>query len=366
MKDANIGKLARGCELCKEGKKSVLFVTGICPRKCDYCPLSDEKMNRDVIHINEVHFSEGDIDKFLNELEESNSKGIGITGGDPLARIDRTCLLIKEAKKKFGKKFHTHLYTSLDLIDEKMIAKLQEVGLDELRIHPDVFDQKLWSKLDLISGKFKEVGIEIPAFPSKEKEIIELIDYAKDKVDLFNLNELEYATKYEKEYAKKNWKVSEDYSVKGSEKTALEILKLVKKKFPKVRIHYCSAEFKDKVQLSERIKARAKKAAKKFDKITYEGMLVRGVVYSEGFVNDKDILKVSDEERKKIIPKLNKLVENLRKEFKGKEFILDEKKLRIIFDARIAEKVAKKFNLVGIVEEYPTADQTEVDFMRIN
>ena len=366
MKDKYLGKPAKGCELCKEGKKSVLFVTGICPRKCDYCPLSDEKMNRDVIHINEVHFSETDVDKFLKEIEESNSKGMGITGGDPLARIDRTCLLIKEAKKKFGKKFHTHLYTSLDLIDENMISKLREAGLDELRVHPDVFDKKLWNKLDLISGKFNEVGIEIPAFPGREKEILELVDYAKNKVDFFNLNELEYATKYEKEYAKKNWKVSENYSVKGSEKTALAILELVKKKFPNVRIHYCSAEFKDKVQFCERLKRRAEKVANKFDEITDEGMLVRGVVYSEGFVDDKDILTVSYEERKKVILDLRELIEELKKRFPGKEFVLDEKKLRIIFSAKLVEKVAKKFSFVGLVKEYPTADQTEVDFIRIS
>ena len=54
--DANssyTGKLAKGCRLCIKGKKSVLFVTGLCNINCYYCPVSNEKKNKDISYINE-------------------------------------------------------------------------------------------------------------------------------------------------------------------------------------------------------------------------------------------------------------------------------------------------------------------------
>ena len=197
----NFKELSTGCILCSEGKKSVLFITGICPRKCIYCPISKEKKNKDIMHINELRTS--NIKEILNEISKSNSTGIGITGGDPLSRLSRTKKIIKAIKRKFGKKFHIHLYTSLNLINENSVNELQKSGLDELRVHPDIRNKKLWGKIKLLKGKFKETGIEIPAFPNEEKRISELINFAKGNIDFFNLNELEYATLYEKEYKKR-------------------------------------------------------------------------------------------------------------------------------------------------------------------
>ena len=51
--DAHHGVLAKGCELCITGEKSVFFVTGVCPRHCFYCPISEQKWQKDEIYINE-------------------------------------------------------------------------------------------------------------------------------------------------------------------------------------------------------------------------------------------------------------------------------------------------------------------------
>jgi hypothetical protein len=339
MLTKNIGKLSKGCELCFEGKKLVLFVTGICPRNCVYCPLSEKKKDKDVIHANELKTK--DIKKIIQEAKLSKAEGAGITGGDPLAKINRTIFCIKSLKKAFGKKFHIHLYTSLELLNEENIKKLQKAGLDELRLHPNVFNKKLWQRIQLTKGKFKEVGIEIPAIPKSEKQILELINFAKDKVNFFNLNELEYATLHEKDYKRRGWKINADYSVKGSEKTALNILKKLKNK--KIRIHYCSAKFKDSIQFTERIKRRAKSVATPFDKITAEGTLMRGAVYTTP------------------IKRANLIKNQLKRLFPKKQFEIDKKKKRIIFSVSIAKEVSKKFKNCYIVEEYPTVDALEVE-----
>ena len=45
-----IGAIPEGCRLCEEGAKMVLFVTGLCSYHCFYCPVSDEKMYKDVVY----------------------------------------------------------------------------------------------------------------------------------------------------------------------------------------------------------------------------------------------------------------------------------------------------------------------------
>src|SRR3989338_2113050 len=99
MKDRNIGKLAEGCVLCAQGKKLVLFVTGVCPRKCFYCPLSEKKMNKDVIFANEIETK--DIKEIIQEAKDNLAEGVGITGGDPLSKLDRTLEYIIAFKKEF-------------------------------------------------------------------------------------------------------------------------------------------------------------------------------------------------------------------------------------------------------------------------
>jgi len=328
------------------------------------------------MHINELRTS--NIKEILNEISKSNSTGIGITGGDPLSRLSRTKKIIKAIKRKFGKKFHIHLYTSLNLINENSVNELQKSGLDELRVHPDIRNKKLWGKIKLLKGKFKETGIEIPAFPNEEKRISELINFAKGNIDFFNLNELEYATLYEKEYKKRKWKINEDYSVEGSKKTALKIIK----QHPEIRIHYCSSKFKDAVQFANRIKQRAKKSSEKFDKITNEGLLIRGEIKLNGDkggskdkedaykkFNEVDInLNKSDEQQRgAIVPgrmggnNLKSLQKILSQKYKNQEFKIDKKKNRIIFNSSIAKRVAKDFKKVAIVEEYPTLDSLETE-----
>ena len=123
----NTKKLPKGCQYCVKGEKLVLFVTGICPRKCYFCPISDDKYGKDVVYANELRIEEkrenineninrnmNDIkmDNIIQEAKNMKAKGMGITGGDPLARIERTIECIRLLKKTFGKKFHIHLYTS--------------------------------------------------------------------------------------------------------------------------------------------------------------------------------------------------------------------------------------------------------------
>ena len=173
FKSYSNGKLPRGCELCVKGKKTVVFVTGVCTKSCYFCPLSEKKFHKDVIYANERPIE--DLKDIVTEAKLCSSKGVGLTGGDPLTKLDRTIQIIKLLKKEFGTHFHIHLYTPLDLVDEKTIKKLEQAGLDEIRFHPDLDDNKLWKKVNIKTTMSK--GIEIPVIPKKDiKKLIKSIE----------------------------------------------------------------------------------------------------------------------------------------------------------------------------------------------
>ena len=54
----NQGELPKGCQYCVKGEKVVIFVTGLCPRKCYFCPVSDQKYGHDVQFANEREIKE--------------------------------------------------------------------------------------------------------------------------------------------------------------------------------------------------------------------------------------------------------------------------------------------------------------------
>jgi biotin synthase-like enzyme len=65
-----VGELCEGCQRCVKGEKLVLFITGICPRACYFCPVSDDKINKDVIRANErIIKNEKDFKSIVAEAE---------------------------------------------------------------------------------------------------------------------------------------------------------------------------------------------------------------------------------------------------------------------------------------------------------
>lgn len=367
----NLGQLPKGCQYCVKGEKLVLFVTGICPRQCKFCPVSDQKYQKDVQFANEREVK--GFDEILKEAVIMQAKGAGITGGDPLTKLERTCTYIKNLKDKFGSEFHVHLYTSLNLVNLESLQKLFAAGLDEIRFHLDLDDQKLWEKLSLAKLFKWDVGVEVPLIVGKEEELKELVNFIvdkKDKVlkaDFLNLNELEVADNqhYSQEGKTKN---DLSYALAGSLELGLKIMEYVKENDYRLPVHLCTAKLKDAVQLTERIKREALGMKKKFDLVDEEGMLIRGALYlpelKPGF-SYRETLKAID--RAKILEKLRPYYNQIKKKFRLEEedIYLDQEKCRILLSEKLCKKKKTYFLEKGlvpaIVTEYPTADQLEIE-----
>ncbi|MFW6142568.1 MAG: radical SAM protein [Candidatus Saliniplasma sp.] len=336
------GKLPEGCKYCRRGSKMVLLVTGRCESTCWYCPLSEEKKGKDVLFANEKRTDSEE--EIVEEAYSIDAEGTGITGGDPLTCI-KTQEYIRLLKSEFGEDHHIHLYTRSTEIDK--IRSLVEAGLDEIRFHPPV---DVWSEIGetdypLLLKTLKDldidVGIEIPCIPEMEHETITLIKSLEELVDFVNLNELEFSSTNWKQMVKRGYKKKSDVSsaVKGSQEMAIKILK---SDF-KVPIHYCSASFKDGVQLSNRIKRRAQNTAKEGELVTEEGTLIKGIILADEPLN---------------------VLEELREFYGIPDSLIwyDSENDRIEIALAVLEEICDEieYECYGI-EEYPTADRLEVE-----
>ncbi|HUT28128.1 MAG TPA: radical SAM protein [Methanomassiliicoccales archaeon] len=340
-------RLPRGCRLCRKGTKMVLLVTGKCAMSCYYCPLSEKKKNRDVVYANE-RLVEKDED-VLEEAMAIGARGTGITGGDPLAVIDRTVHYIKMLKERFGSQHHIHLYTST--IDRDKFLRLQESGLDELRLHPPVDN---WGHLDelgiaeSLEGLTIDVGFEVPAIPGEREGLLALCRYASEHdLGFVNLNELEISETNSQALLGRGLTIRSDTSsaIQDSEGLAREVVNTMG---ADVAIHFCSSSFKDRVQLRERLKRRAKRVARPMDLVTREGMILLGIVEADDPVWAMRLLEKEYEVPLELM-------------------FLDEKRKRLEVASWVLEDLASRLPLqCYLVEEYPTADRLEVEREPLN
>lgn len=325
-----VGNIAEGCKYCIRGEKLVLFIGGLCSRNCSYCSLSEKRKNINFVWANE-RLCRGVKDAF-EEARESNAKGAGITGGDPLLIFGRTLKYAKALKKKF-KNFHIHIYLPTNLVTKRKLKKLSKY-VDEVRFHPGFLIYGSYEDIDKIklAGLFfkkENIGCELPLLPDKKEEILNFINKIKSFVGFVNLNEFEIGDS-NLEFINKHYKLNKDgYTIKDSKEAGLWILKRCKG----LNIHLCTARTKNFFQYKNRLKLHS---ILPYGNKTGEGTIIYYAIYSD---------------------KLKKL----KKELKNfKEIYIDKKKKRIILSKNIVPELLGKYKIAK-VEEYPTFEGTEVE-----
>ena len=181
---------SEGCIQCQMGSKLVLFITGNCHWRCDYCPLSETRRDIDHMFANERRCE--DFDAVIEEARAMRATGAGITGGDPLMARERTLEGIRTLKEEFGPSFHLHMYTSIPFRAE-WASEFAEAGLDEIRFHLlDLEAEEYREVIAACSDAGIETGVELPCEPDKESELVQLIEDLRDfSINFLNLNELE-------------------------------------------------------------------------------------------------------------------------------------------------------------------------------
>ncbi|MCK9564777.1 MAG: radical SAM protein [Methanothrix sp.] len=263
--------LTPGCRICRQGAGLVLFVTGNCPRSCFYCPLSEERRGRDLVFADEMPVRE--IDDILAEACAIDALGTGITGGEPLLKLDYVLECIRALKRVRGPSHHIHLYTGL-LPGREVLEQLKQAGLDEIRFHPPIVE---WSHPVGLKEALRQAkalgliaGVEIPSI----KPSPAIIEAVRDADAFLNINELEFS---ETNYA---GLASQGYSPEDLGCGAIGSEEVARKHFLKddIKVHFCPSRFKDAVQLKERLLRRANRTARPFDFVSEEGTIIHGII----------------------------------------------------------------------------------------
>lgn len=268
------GTLPKGCKICRRGAQLFFLMTGKCCENCYYCSLTKDKRNKNIILANErpiTHFS-----GVMLEVANMDAQGAAITGGDPLVNINQTLDYISNMKKEFGKKFHIHLYTPGRFATEENLTKLFDVGLDEIRFHPQTKEQE--KNIEYALNFDWSVGAEIPIIPNNKKRSLKFLDYLEslEFIKFCNFNELEATEANIDALKKKGFRLKEPDSsaIEGSEPLALEILEEADVNFS---LHYCSSLSKDAVQFRNRLIRTANIVKKPYEEVQ-DGMLVKAII----------------------------------------------------------------------------------------
>lgn len=354
-----LGSLPKGCRLCTKGSKMVLFVTGLCDSSCYYCPLSEEKIGQDVVFADEMPVST--YQDILFEVDAIRGEGAGISGGDPLCSFERTLNYIRLLKSEYSSDFHVHLYTSKTTVTQEDLEQLKDAGLDEIRFHPQTKD---WSGIERALAVGLIVGIEVPAIPWQFEKLQQTAIKAEEMgVSFLNLNELEASETNFEQLKAQGMRLTDlaSASIAGSAEVAREVIDWAAKNLKSLSVHFCSARYKDAVQLRNRLERRLKQTIRDFEQRDEDdALLVLGVIRA---IHGTSLTEMQ----------LQKIYQILRDEFELPSDMvnIDTTRMRIELAPWILEDISieLKENLhdfgpleIGIAYEYPSWDRLQTMF----
>lgn len=371
------GQLSQGCIQCIQGRKSVLFITGQCNLSCYYCPVSDQRMHNSHMYINETFIPEtmnleNSIKLIIKELDLCGSRGISITGGDPLLAPERIYKIGKALKDHYGPKFHIHLYTPGREGSAELFESISQV-IDEIRFHP-VTNKDILKMVLALDYKW-DVGLELPATLnlSESKFFQNLLDTyvtenkKRNRTKLFlNLNELEITeANFDRmgKYVKDNNVM--DPIVYGSREEAFKVLNLFGSKYPGFNIFFCPQREKDNIQIPKRYYNRASNILLPTDILVSgedQGLLMRGVIrpIANGKNKDIDYLLDLEELKQKLIEAFDIPLKKISVDFKKGQLLTEPE---FIDEFQVELKELFPNIQIGILEESPTSDRIEFSFI---
>ena len=257
-KSIHINKISTACLECKRGNRSLtLFFSLECNRDCYFCSNKNQENYEYYVKNDKDIITEYEIFTFRDNLV-----AIGLTGGEPLIHVDKVCSFFSYVKKH-NPNIHTRLYTNGDLVDEDVLAKLHDSGLNEIRFSIKIEDSEnainsLMKKLIMAKTYISTVMVEMPVIPgtiNKMKALLNSLELANiDGINLLEflfplINSLEYTRrgfklKYRPYEVFYNYTYAGGLPISGSEEDCLELLLYGISNSFNMGMHYCSLENK--------------------------------------------------------------------------------------------------------------------------
>ncbi|MFX1580147.1 MAG: hypothetical protein ACFFBJ_10900, partial [Promethearchaeota archaeon] len=237
----------------------------------------------------------------------------------------------------------------------------QKAGLDEIRFHPQSGD---WSGIQRAVDMGMSVGLEVPAIPGKPDVLKKLAKRADEMgVSFLNINELEASeTNFDKLVSMGMRLTSlESASIEGSAAMARDVLEWSQDGLQNLSVHFCSARFKDAVQMRRRLERRLERTIRGFEeRDEQDPLLILGVIRA---VHGH---RLTGEQ----LTMIHTVLEN-QFDVPTNLMNIDETRLRIEVAPWIVEEIAEqlkedladiKFLEIGVAFEYPTWDRLQTIF----
>jgi pyruvate formate-lyase activating enzyme-like uncharacterized protein len=275
--------LSPGCRSCGDGGWSCLFINGRCNGRCFYCPTAQDDDGPPV--TNGLAFaSPQDYAAYVAALGFS---GVSISGGEPLMTPDLTLDYLSAVRKHCGDDLHIWLYTNGTLLTPDLCSRLQDAGLNEIRIDLGAVRYNL-KKLRLAVGCIPTVTVEIPAVPEDEGLLrLKMVEMAEAGVNHLNLHQMRltpynFGPLTERGYT---FLHGEKVTVLESELTALRTVRFGFEQGILLPVNYCSFPYKRRFQHAAARRRAALSVCAPGETVTEPGFLrttsTTGVSYCE-------------------------------------------------------------------------------------
>lgn len=267
----DLQNLSRGCQLCGEGNWSCLFINGKCNCSCFYCPTSQD--NEDNPTTNTIPFLK--TEDYLNYIEKFNFKGVSISGGEPLLTSERTFEFFNAVNNKFGNRVYKWMYTNGTLLNEDILLRLKDAGLNEIRIDIGAIGYSL-EKVKQAKKIIDVVTVEIPAVPEEFNLLKDKIKEMKDLgVNHLNLHQMRLTPYNFRHLIKRDYTYihGERITVVDSELTALKLMLYNFENDICLPINYCSFKYKSQFQRAAARRRNADGILKNYEVLSRNGFI---------------------------------------------------------------------------------------------
>ena len=263
-KSVYVNAISPACVACQTGVGSATFFVSLeCHRQCFYCfNPNQEDYDHYRSHTRDV----------VAELREIHAGGtrvahLALTGGEPLLHKEEALQFYAYAREAFPSA-HKRLYTCGDLVDEAILGRLRDAGLDEIRFSIRMHDsermrERILERIALAKQFIPSVMVEMPVLPGT-LERMKLILRRLDQIGIASINLLElcfplinadvfqrkgfklkprpYRTLY-------NYWYAGGLPISRSEVECLQLVEFAREQKLAMGVHYCSLENKHTGQI---------------------------------------------------------------------------------------------------------------------
>lgn len=242
----NTHALSPGCELCRQGAWSCLFVNGICNARCFYCPSAQNDPGPPV--ANSVVFDKSrDYADFVNLF---HVKGVSFSGGEPFLTFRRTLSFLETLKSRVHYPLYIWMYTNGLAVTKERLTALRDNGLDEIRFDLSANAYRL-DGIEKAVGIIPRVTIEIPAIPEDVSVLAALMPvWEQAGIDYLNLHQIRCTPFNSQRLAKRGYTFvyGPQVTVLESELTALRLIRYALSKSIDLPINYCAYTYRRQFQ----------------------------------------------------------------------------------------------------------------------